>query len=764
MRRSKRFFFNLIFVILIFDATIFLEGIDISKANGIDFPLVMNDNFNLEEFAVLNEFKENRNSIDIQLPSDSWKIQDLEINFTGIQFAEEIKEIEANIYPDLNFTIYYQNINDRYLGLAVQINLVEPTILYGVYIYGRKMSGSITKLIQVQITGYDSVNNCPNSTIYRSQNINMSSSPDWYLQSFNPELNLPSGNYFLVLNGSNLNSVQDDRYQWSVNNINPKYPELYYSNFTKTGPWSSGLQNSTLLYKLYQKVNTPKYPETINMTIEVGDKDYQVLDGTEEGTGFVAKITVNFLPNNDIYDVIVKNNATDSLLFNTSFTAIISHEFNAPSTTLIDGSSSNLWMVTPSITRQSNNHSVLFYFPNSWENLSILKNEVNITLDIIINISGHNLWITNNSISDGANWEIIAYSPSMPINLNIQRTKFELGQELRFSLLSPVLSGQYTFVLYDSAATKIYNESRNIPQESSIFSYQLTINGLDGVYTAYVFWYNGVNAGFQSQEFIISFPSNPGIESPFLLFLLLFLFIGAGIGVGLFIGYKKLKSIRRAKLELILDKCSDVAKINYVIVLESRSGIDLFSQSFGGKMLDPTLLSGFLQAIRNFGTEMSEEAKESRTLKLEYKDSIILMTEFVNLKLIITLKENPSPNFKFLMEDLAYDIYRQYGREIEKFSGNLKPFRGIKSLTEKHLNVSFLYPMVVTTNPKVRLSNAEEEIVNRAITFMKENRFEYFYSLYLMPENVCTPKDYQTILSLISKGIFKSIEIENDKS
>ena len=38
-----------------------------------------------------------------------------------------------------------------------------------------------------------------------------------------------------------------------------------------------------------------------------------------------------------------------------------------------------------------------------------------------------------------------------------------------------------------------------------------------------------------------------------------------------------------------------------------------------------------------------------------------MQTEFVNLKLIMTLKENPSTNFKFLMEDLAYDIYKHYG-------------------------------------------------------------------------------------------------------
>ena len=45
---------------------------------------------------------------------------------------------------------------------------------------------------------------------------------------------------------------------------------------------------------------------------------------------------------------------------------------------------------------------------------------------------------------------------------------------------------------------------------------------------------------------------------------------------------------------------------------------------------------------------------------------------------------------------------------------------------------------------------------------MKENDFDYFYSLYLLPDNACSPKDYETILNLIEKGIFKPIEIDTN--
>jgi hypothetical protein len=82
----------------------------------------------------------------------------------------------------------------------------------------------------------------------------------------------------------------------------------------------------------------------------------------------------------------------------------------------------------------------------------------------------------------------------------------------------------------------------------------------------------------------------------------------------------------------------------------------------------------------------------------------------------------------------------------------------MNELIEKHLNVSFLYRLKIVENPKIKLSKSEKEMVAKARTFMKENKFDYFYSLYLLPENACTPKDYQSIFDLIEKGIFQPTE------
>jgi hypothetical protein len=746
---------SLVSITLFIFLSLFLR-IGVITANGIGPSQRFNTNFVLDEYSKFNETDQNVNSINITLPSSSWSIQDIELNFTDIKFGKELIIVEDQNYTSDYDRVYYQNDGLRNQGLGIQIKLTEPTTIYGVDLYGEKDDRANPTIINVTIRGYDALNNKPNNSVYSTVEINMSTTEGWYRQTFPSSVLLSAGNYFLVINGSDVVAVGDDRIFWCYNNINPSVPSLYASYYNETDQWSTGIQNHTYLHKLIQKVNTPVYPEEINMTVKIDDQFYQI-SNTTEGKGYFPKTVVDFSPSSDNYQIIVNNQASESLFFNVSFYVTLTNNLLSPASVVAQLDEPNKWSVKPTIIRQPTNYSVLFNYPSSWENLSVLKDEVNITSSVLVDTTDHKIIILNDSISDGADWEIVANSTNVEFSLNVQRTDYILGQELQFSLLTPILSGTYTFILLDSAGIPVQNQTITYPSET-IFSYDLSLTDLDGTYTAYVFWFSDgeTNAGVQSQEFSISL-SGPTPTPEFPLPLIIFVIILGAIILGLvsYIAYKRINSYQRNKLEKFLSQCTDISNINEIIVIDTKSGIDIFSQSLGGRKLDTSLISGFLQAISNFGTAMSEAAKESRTLNIVYKDSIVMQTEFVNLKLIITLKENPSPNFKFIMEDLAYDIYKQYGSEIDKFAGILKPFKSMNGLIEKHLNTSFLYRLNVKQNPKIKLSAYEKEMVNKALAFMKENKFDYFYSLYLMPANTCSPKDYKTIFTLIEKGIFQ---------
>ena len=57
-----------------------------------------------------------------------------------------------------------------------------------------------------------------------------------------------------------------------------------------------------------------------------------------------------------------------------------------------------------------------------------------------------------------------------------------------------------------------------------------------------------------------------------------------------------------------------------------------------------------------------------------------------------------------------------------------------------------------------KISQTERLLINRAKQLMKQNRLDYFFTSFLMLENM-DPKNTEAIFSLIEKGIFNPISL-----
>ena len=109
----------------------------------------------------------------------------------------------------------------------------------------------------------------------------------------------------------------------------------------------------------------------------------------------------------------------------------------------------------------------------------------------------------------------------------------------------------------------------------------------------------------------------------------------------------------------------------------------------------------------------------------------------------------PCISFCFL-----YDIYNKFGHLLDDFQGTLVEFQGIRDLLEEHLSISFLYPLTINKDMKIKLSPSEREVRKKAFEFLENTGLPYFYSKDLLPEGVCTPSDFETIHQLIKKRVF----------
>ena len=704
----------------------------------------------MEEFTENINSLDNITSIEIPLPSRSWNLTGLQLNFSNINLQSEIKPIEDQEHGDYE-PIYYATPSRKTYGLGIQINLTEATRIFGAYIYGYK-SPETTKIIQVQIRGYDDAENKPNDTIYTFTNINVSLIPGWYFQSFNSSVSLPKGNYYLVLFGY---VSGDNNYYWAYNENDPKDPNLYTSKYTNN--WWIGTQNAPYLYKLVQKVNKSYNPEEINMTAEINGESYGILNSTSPYSGILSINGINWNLNDTNLPIPIKNDLNIKLNFSLNYNIKLKNYLPSNASVLIEAEKDNIWTLTPKITKFFGNYSIKFYYPSNWNNLMVFRDGVNISSIIYIDPFEKSLLITNNTIINGAEWNITATSPLFNFGLDIRLYEYGPGQELRFLIDEPPTPGVYTLILYDPVYLPIDDAQQTIslPADTNIFSYTFDTHPLEGEYHAYVYFFDGTNAGVETATVVMTVPFT---IDPLTLFLIILVsVIVIGITLSMVVIVKKRKRKIQAHKEEIYSKCMDILNLNYIMVSEKKSSLNVYEQVFTTQKLDPTLISGFLSAIHSFGIELTNTDEKTQTIKLEYKNSKVLMSEFKDYRIVIIMNELPSLKFFDSISNLALDIETQYSRYLENFKGNIDPFKGVEDLLKKHLSISFLYPLKIVKTGKTKVSQTEKIMIGRALESMKKNNQQYFYTTHIMEVKARDSKDIEAIFNLIDKNIFQPV-------
>ncbi len=758
---------KIIIGLLLFVSIFLISSNDIylshAQSNGELFSI--SSNFSFFEYSKIKGIKDNVSSINIELPEPNWTITNIKINFSNINLGREIKSIEDTETGLAQ--VWNKNSVFRTFALSMQIEILEVVELFGVFIKGYK-TPQANEIIKFQLKGFDNINLSPNNTIYKSIDLNISTTLDWYYQDFSSgsaPISLPIGNYTLVMNGTNLSTDDQAKYYWQNDEFDPQIPYLHTSSYVTS--WSFGLINSSFLCKLNQRVDRTYLPKDLNLTAEVNGEDYEVINGPVTGKGTLEITNFSYYSNKITLEIPLKINRSIILNFNYNYSISLTNEFLTIGSASIKETNSQ-WALHPIIDRISSIYHVKFNFPRNWFNLSLYRKSgpswENITSFANINMNASTLIIPNDIILGGVEWKINANSPNIFFNINLPELEWEPGQELQFSVNAPSLEGNFTFYFINSLGFG-YDEPievRGVISEDTIFSYIIPSNSREGTYTIIIYWNNSTDGGVQSQDFEVNVPPVPFTIDPIWIVIgIIIAIVGTTTGI---LSYRRIKKYRTRKIEesqKLYNKCMDVLNLDYIIVSDKKSGLNLYQQKFTEKEIDAAMISGFLQAIHSFGIELIKIEDSSQTIKLEYKDSIIIMTEFVNLRLILIMKQHPSSNFLFSLEDLAYDLYKYYGEHIDQFNGNINPFKSIDKLLKHHLSTSLTYPLKLTKIEeleKVKISPNERALINKAISFMKINNTSSFYLSSLLLERECSPKDLELIFNLIDKNIFQIIE------
>jgi len=234
--------------------------------------LEINSSFILTEYA--NDIGQNSNdsSVSIDIPSSTWNLSAININFTSIKMGSETVIIEEE---ESGFETIRRN---DYEICGMQLNITEQTKIFAVEIFGYKYQRSyIPGPVYVRIEGWNSIDHRPNGTIYGEQiELNISFIPNWYKQIFNSPIDLSPGYYCLVIDGSDADYW--DRYYWYINNLNVNL-SLYMCRYDDDeNEWQSRF-GDVFLHKIECQVNRSYNPEDINMTARIKNDFYPVQNG-----------------------------------------------------------------------------------------------------------------------------------------------------------------------------------------------------------------------------------------------------------------------------------------------------------------------------------------------------------------------------------------------------------------------------------------------------------------------------------------------------
>jgi hypothetical protein len=242
------------------------------------------------------------------------------------------------------------------------------------------------------------------------------------------------------------------------------------------------------------------------------------------------------------------------------------------------------------------------------------------------------------------------------------------------------------------------------------------------------------------------------------------------IGVGAIAAFVTARQIRHSRLKKhwageakILD---DLVKISYIMIIHKNVGVSIYNKQISLEGIDSDLISGFLQAISQFRSEIKKgsTADKGRGFEMDYGDFKIVITDGNYVRCALILDGTPSEKLKESQRLFTEDFEKRFGLILKDFTGDITPFREADNLVEKHFNVSLVYPLQLGKHYGViKLKGLEKTLVEVAEQIQKERKFFFISSLLnyaLAGSKASRDEVISTIIELKRKGLIILAQVE----
>ena len=246
-------------------------------------------------------------------------------------------------------------------------------------------------------------------------------------------------------------------------------------------------------------------------------------------------------------------------------------------------------------------------------------------------------------------------------------------------------------------------------------------------------------------------------------------YIGAALGIAIttVVGLKYRKSKLRkfwAGESMILD---DLLKTSYIMIISKDVGVSIYDKKISLD-IDVDLISGFLQAISAFKTEIKKEKEEviikAKGFEMDYYDFKIVITDGDYIRTALILDGKPSEKLKENQWAFTEHFEKRFEDDLKEFTGDITSFRKADDLIERYFNISLVHPLKLGKHYEViKVKGLDKALLEVAEQIQKERKFFFISSLLnfaLAGRKASKDEIISVIIDLKRKGLIIPANIE----
>jgi hypothetical protein len=210
----------------------------------------------------------------------------------------------------------------------------------------------------------------------------------------------------------------------------------------------------------------------------------------------------------------------------------------------------------------------------------------------------------------------------------------------------------------------------------------------------------------------------------------------------------------------------DLVKISYIMIIHKEVGVSIYNKKISLEGIDSDLISGFLQAISQFRSEIKKgsSAKKGQAFEMDYGDFKIVIADGDYVRVALILEGSPSDKLRENQRLFTEDFERRFGSQIQNFTGDLTPFKTTDELIERHFNITLVYPLQLGKHYGViKHKGLEKTLIEVAEQIQKERKFFFISSLLnyaLAGRKASRDEIIGTIIDLKRKGLIIAAKVE----